>query len=349
MLKSNVKVSIIIPLYNVEQYLKDCLDSVISQTLRDIEIICVNDGSTDGSLKILQSYSVQDPRIIVINRINRGISTARNMGMVSAKGEYILFVDSDDFIDVNYCEKLYNKAKSCNYDMVFSARYDYYREANKIRNVWAYNTDSVNINEDNITEHLINAYKYVVVVWGRIIKSSVLKNNHIIFFQDIRCGEDLPFTMLNFIYSSNIAFVEDVHYYYRHDNCGLTSNVDNMVSGMLNGLKRLKGDLVAREIPKDVVVSSVYIPTADILIGYFDKWNTGLFSRLSLKTLKEIYPKIKKECENVFHFDEIIFLNKTKIFKLKYRFFVFSLKHNLYWMPKLVRVTRNILRLFSIR
>lgn len=104
------KVSIIVPVYNVEKYLKRCLDSLVNQTLKDIEIICVNDGSTDGSLAILNEYVRNDDRIVVINQENSGQSVARNRGIDVAKGEYIGFVDSDDWVCEDYFERLHNSA-----------------------------------------------------------------------------------------------------------------------------------------------------------------------------------------------------------------------------------------------
>ncbi len=105
------KISIIIPVYNVEKYLAQCLDSVINQTLKDIEIICINDGSTDGSLKILRDYAKKDDRIKVINQDNSGVSVARNKGIKSAKGEFICFVDADDlYPNIDILEILYLNA-----------------------------------------------------------------------------------------------------------------------------------------------------------------------------------------------------------------------------------------------
>ena len=104
------KVSIIIPVYNVEPFLARCLDSVVGQTLRGIEIICVDDGSPDRSIDILNRYAAQDDRIRVISQENRGLGGARNRGFDAATGEFILFVDSDDWIDPAYCERLYEAA-----------------------------------------------------------------------------------------------------------------------------------------------------------------------------------------------------------------------------------------------
>jgi len=106
------KISIIIPVYNVEKYLRQCLDSVVNQTMRDIQIICVNDGSPDGSRAILQEYANRDSRIEIIDKPNGGLSSARNAAYPSIKGKYTLFVDSDDWIELDLCEKTYRKAET---------------------------------------------------------------------------------------------------------------------------------------------------------------------------------------------------------------------------------------------
>ena len=111
MAENNIKVSIIVPVYNVEKYLAQCLDSLINQTLKEIEIICVNDGSKDNSAKILTAYAQKYVRIKIINQTNQGLSAARNNGISVATGEYIGFVDSDDWVDIDFYKKLYSAGK----------------------------------------------------------------------------------------------------------------------------------------------------------------------------------------------------------------------------------------------
>ena len=120
------KVSVIIPVYNVEQYLKECLDSVINQSLEDVEVICVNDGSPDNSLQIIEEYARKDNRITVISKKNGGLSSARNSGIECARGEYIYFLDSDDFIKENSLEKLYNISKNENLDILYFGVENYF-------------------------------------------------------------------------------------------------------------------------------------------------------------------------------------------------------------------------------
>lgn len=117
------KVSIIIPVYNTENYLKKCLDSVVNQTLEDIEIICINDGSTDRSLGILNDYAQKYSKIIVINQENKGVSEARNEGIEKASGEYIMFLDSDDYFQPQACETAYNSVNSSDYDLGIFGHY----------------------------------------------------------------------------------------------------------------------------------------------------------------------------------------------------------------------------------
>ena len=112
-----VKVSVIIPVYNVEKYIEQCIKSVVNQTLKEIEIIIVNDGTKDNSIKKIEKY-LSDPRIVLINKENGGLSSARNAGMKVAKGEYISFIDSDDFIELTMLEDLYNNSEKA--EIVFS-------------------------------------------------------------------------------------------------------------------------------------------------------------------------------------------------------------------------------------
>ena len=122
----NPKVSVIIPVYNVEQYLKQCLDSVVNQTFKDIEIIIVNDCSPDNSLQIINEYQQKDSRIVLVDlKENVGLGFSRNEGMKVAKGKYITFVDSDDWVTKDYVEILYNTIEKYQYDVISPDFYEY--------------------------------------------------------------------------------------------------------------------------------------------------------------------------------------------------------------------------------
>lgn len=128
-MEEKIKVSVIIPVYNVEEYIEKCLDSVVNQTLKEIEIIVVNDGTKDNSMKKIEKY-FSDSRIKIINKQNGGQSSARNAGLAISKGEYISFIDSDDFIEEKMLEELYTESE--NTDIVFSDSLNYNMIDNKI-------------------------------------------------------------------------------------------------------------------------------------------------------------------------------------------------------------------------
>lgn len=206
------KVSIIVPVYNVEDYIEKCLNSLINQTLRDIQIIIVNDGSTDKSKDIIQKY-LDDDRILYLEKENGGLSDARNYGIPYATGDYIGFIDSDDFIEYDMYEKMYNKAIEENSDMV---ECDFYWEyTNKKK-------EDIGVLYDNKKEALIKAR---VVAWNKIIKKEILNKTKIIFPKGLRY-EDIEFTYKIIPHLEKISFVKEplVHYIQRNTSIANTQN-----------------------------------------------------------------------------------------------------------------------------
>ena len=122
-----VKISVVIPVYNTQNYLNECIDSVLNQSFKDFEIICINDGSTDNSLSILSDYEVSDERIKVISQQNRGLGASRNEGLKLAQGEYVLFLDSDDYLTPDALEKLYNQAYANDLDLILLIEFVIYQ------------------------------------------------------------------------------------------------------------------------------------------------------------------------------------------------------------------------------
>ncbi len=208
-----VKISIIIPVYNVEKFLKKCLTSVVEQTLKDIEIICINDGSKDKSLHILNSFAEKDNRIIVINQSNQGQSCARNAGLEIATGEYIGFVDSDDWIDIDFYEKLYTTAKKYNADIAAAGikRLRPYK--------WKYH---LKIKCEEYTEDTNKKFRLCDVpdkcyVWNKIYKTSELKRYNIIFEPHV-FYEDRCFTAEVLVKLKGLVSVPDTYYNYWTNN-----------------------------------------------------------------------------------------------------------------------------------
>ena len=211
------KVSVIIPIYNPGEYFIKCLDSVVNQTLVDIEIICIDDGSTDDSLNILEKYSMDDDRFVIFHQENRGAGAARNKGIENARGEYIVFLDSDDWIAKDMCEKLYEHAKRLDVDLVL---FDviWYHKDNK-EEIYTFFKDN-EFNQDYnsfVFDRTFMPDKIVDpsrgVIWSKFYKTSFLKDNNI-KFSTYKIYNDVVFHFKTFLSASKIAYYPQIFYHY---------------------------------------------------------------------------------------------------------------------------------------
>lgn len=225
------KVSIIVPVYNVEMYLKRCIESLINQSFKDIEIIIINDGSTDRSIDILNDYSSRDSRIKVINKMNEGISKARNEGIILANGEYMMFVDGDDWIDTNMVEKMYFNIKE-NKDLVICT----YKRAFANKSIPRILNDMPDFKHYTRNEFIEQIYRRLVgpvgeelknpqyldclsTVWAKLYKTSIIKQNNITFIStDEVLGEDTLFNINLFAYIKSCVFINEPLYNYWKGN-----------------------------------------------------------------------------------------------------------------------------------
>lgn len=202
-----IKLSIIVPVYNVEKYLERCLNSLINQTLKEIEIICVNDGSTDNSLQILEKFAGQDKRIRIINQKNKGLSGARNTGIKLVQGEYFGFLDSDDWVDLDYFEKLYKRAKECDADISLG---DFIRKGkfkHKIRLKLNKEEEFVGDND----KFYGSQFYHFPCVWNKIYRTK--KFNDLRFIEGIYF-EDGPYTIQALHRANKIVTCCDTYLYY---------------------------------------------------------------------------------------------------------------------------------------
>lgn len=193
----NVKVSVIIPVYNTEKYLDECLTSVQNQTLEDIEIVCVNDGSKDGSLKILEEHEKNDKRIKIINQENQGVSAARNNGLKNARGEYIMFLDSDDYFVPYACEKEYNIAVKNKASVVEFGVRDFVDGESVDLSGINYDDSKVTVYTRKENENPFSVLNFSCgVIWNKIWKKSFISENNLSFKEGIYRGEDSLFNMM---------------------------------------------------------------------------------------------------------------------------------------------------------
>ena len=215
-------ISIIIPVYNVEPYLRECLDSVVNQTFRDIEIICVNDGSTDGSPAILEEYAAKDSRIQIVNKENGGLNSARNAGLDRVTGEYFAILDSDDWLDLTAYEKAYARAKESDADMTqFYFKFIGFPDDIKDRALPDI-PEAVN-QADRIQWNINNTS----VCWCYLWKTAFVKKNQLRFYNELLSNTELPFTYKAAVLANKIAFLPERLSYYRYRNNSLTGNKKN--------------------------------------------------------------------------------------------------------------------------
>ena len=201
------KISIIIPVYNVEKYIDGCLKSLVNQTLEDIEIIVVNDGSPDDSQKIIDKYQKKYPnKVKSYIKENGGQGSARNFGLTKATGKYIMYVDSDDTIDLNMCEELYNEINNKNCDVVICGNKVVAEDGKILKEESAYPF----ANKDN---NLINLLFGKMAVWNKIYKKDLIVNNKILFRSKV-WYEDLDFSVKTLLMAKNVSFIDKPFYNY---------------------------------------------------------------------------------------------------------------------------------------
>ena len=219
----NIKISVIVPVYNVENYLSECIDSLINQTFNDIEIILINDGSTDRSGEICRKYSENDNRILFIDKKNEGVSIARNTGLSIAKGEYIAFVDSDDFIDRNMLKIMYDKAIKTKAEII-RCNSRILREVSKNNILKETEVCSKILNKVEFKEEIVKNDIVIgnnaMVVWGNLYKRDIIESNKLKFEQI--CLEDYLFNMQYFKYVEKYCWISNRLYNYRVLNNSLS-------------------------------------------------------------------------------------------------------------------------------
>ncbi|WP_172250139.1 glycosyltransferase [Saccharibacillus deserti] len=216
-------ISIIVPVFNVENFLDRCLSSLTSQTLKDIEIVVVNDGSTDSSREIARAHAEQDDRIRVIDQSNQGLSGARNTGIGEAKGEYLAFVDSDDWVDPEMFAAMYAEAVRTHAD-ICACDYTLAYERDSVSNVLKLEAERIDIEVYGL-DRLWNSKKYAVVVWNKIYRRSLVEEYRLRFESNRRVfSEDVLFNLCFLRHASVFASVPGAFYHYFQRPDSLTSS-----------------------------------------------------------------------------------------------------------------------------
>lgn len=211
------KVSVVVPVYNVEPWIRECMDSLVNQTLKEIEIICVDDGTPDNCDIILDEYARKDPRVKVVHNQNGGVQRARNSGLDIATGEYIALLDSDDYVDIHTYETAYNLAKKDDVDILnFKARLFNDGEDNHINNIDF--SDAPVISAENYMQN-----NYRCWVWDNLFKNEIVQKDKIRFVPGIRPADDTCFTYMALGRAKRVKSIPATFYNYRLRPCTLSS------------------------------------------------------------------------------------------------------------------------------
>lgn len=245
------KVSVIIPVYNVEQYLRECLESVVNQTLKDIEIILVDDGSTDSSLEICKEYAKKDNRIKIIEQGNQGAGAARNRGLAEAKGDYVYFLDGDDYIDPKTLEKLYIKITDSYSDICFCRNNIYDENKKSLENIeWSTNNTIiptiVPFSGNDIQDNLLQIC--VPNLFLKLYKRNFINKNNL-KFQELKTCNDVFFNYASLILATKITYINEILVTYRKNqkNC-LSANRGKTALNIITAYYALKEFLQSKNL-----------------------------------------------------------------------------------------------------
>ncbi len=304
------KVSVIIPVYNVESYLQRSLDSVINQTLKDIEIICINDGSTDNSLDILKEYASKDKRIKIIDlAVNQGVANARNIALENANGEYVGFVDPDDYIDLNFYEELYKKAQETDADIAKGVLVE--EKVNGETKISKLNERIVEKSKFHFTYELPSA----------IFKFPFISDNNIIFMPDLKVEEDVVFLHEAILNTKKVEIAGNVNYYYirRHnslnDEIYDKTKMDSAYKTVLY-IAEMYNRALNKQLSSQVYLIH-YVENMHFLIDYtIKKTNDKELKIKCIEIFTELFEKclLRSELEDIFRikYDKILDFIKSK-------------------------------------
>ena len=335
------KVSIVIPVYNNEIYLEKCLDSIINQTYDNIEIILINDGSSDNSLAIMKKYSKKDKRIIIIDKENEGVSTARNIGIKKCSGEYITFVDSDDYLEFDAIEKLYHEINTKNVDIVRSNYRVHYQKSNNIDVGSLCHTGDKLYDNDSIRREIIPKIlsgEIPCFVYLLMIKKKLLVKTKL-FPTDIHMMEDVVFYLDLLTKANNMYLFDYITYNIQYNDFGATNNKKNYKRNILNVLevnKHIKKVLKEEKLDNISNITLLNTSNCEAISDFiFKQYLSGndyinFCKELSAnEVMQAMIENIDKKKINIQR-RIIIELLKRKRFKtLKLYFFIRKILHNL--------------------
>lgn len=330
-----VKVSVIVPVYNSRKYLKECIESIINQDLEEIELILVNDGSTDNSLDICQKYAMKDSRIKIIDKPNGGVSSARNAGILAASGEYIGFVDSDDWIQSEMYSNMYKNIKETGSNICIC---NYIEESfGNSKPITLNIKKRILLKEDIINELVLNmigpkdlnsnSEPIMGNIWRLLFKKDFIKEYNLNFPINIHFMEDLLFCIKAFIKAKQITIDNGYYYYYRNNSNSASRSYINDIYTIQKNIFDIIENIIKGENLFDIAAERLNIRYVNLCIGSVINEvckNNNIKIKNKISTIKNICndEKLNQILRGI-STKGYTFRKKTVLFALKYKFSIY--------------------------
>lgn len=314
---NEIKISIVMPIYNVEKYLRKCFDSVLASTLREIEVIAVDDGATDSSGNIIDEYAQQDSRVVAIHKQNGGYGTAVNAGLKIAKGEYVAILETDDWVVPNMYEELYTSACKYNADCI---KGNFYYCPNENENIKHNFIDTLPIEKPFILQEHPELLLLAPSIWSAIYKKEFLQKNNIFCIEKTTPYEDLPFACQVYSLAKSIVLIDKCLYHYRCEPKMQSSTIrkDRKLFKVIEQIKNtleLLDDLNSLDYTRETIFKHIYNSMVLFVNNIDKKYKSELFNDFGELFNSKYANGLKFEC-----------FNKNERFKtklMKYKLYVF--------------------------
>lgn len=332
------KISIIVPVYNGELYISKCIDSILSQTFTDFEVIIVNDGSKDKTGEICKEISIKDKRVKIYNKENGGVSSARNHGIDRCSGQYIMFIDSDDWIEQNSLEVLMGNIQNDENDIIIYSRVDDYRSDNKlVKSIIKGISNKMKIDIDKMNEYFIYLFKSIDIPssCNKVFKLDIVKNNNIKYNTSMIFYEDFDFNLRYLLLSKSILVIPDILYHYninseidyisKRDKLNLAEDVHYLLQSLDCFLKKisLKNDEI---IYIYEYITCLYSLCFNKIINYNCDMKNKIEVLKFIKNDKYFINMVDNYGINMRFYKILVPLLNIKQYRLAYHFIKFRLK-----------------------
>ena len=319
-------VSIIVPIYNMEKYLDNCLKSIVNQSYKNIQVILINDGSKDKSEQIAKKYQENDSRIILINKENSGVSSSRNMGIDLANGKYIIFVDADDYIEPKMIEIMVNEINKSNVGLI-QCFFKKVKDDNiKLGDVNKY--DKIEYTKQEAIRSIIyrknTELKLNRAIWGKIYFTDIIKANNIKFKEDIYMFEDGFFNLQYLKYIDNIKILTTELYAYRQTNTSATKKFDEN--------RARQSSLILKNLNQYVKQENINYANDEINLFACEMLSGIIAKQIFNKSNKANYYQKREKLNQIIEEEYLKYINKIDLKKIRgnNRIMIYLIRKRLY-------------------